>query len=174
MKLKITKKRFVHFESDYKKNRPKKNWVDKVTEIAGKFEKVCKAEGIKTYSTMSETIAASTTRSLENYFTVTWKIMFTSTSTNCLLSSQPWISGKNARWTWYQRKNRNPTFCPFCTAGTLCVQKWTQSSHVEVGLTFQEGLWATVHTGKFWNCCNFFQKTSCTRNKRWTGWDYPR
>ena len=29
------------------KNRPKKIWVDKGTEIAGEFKKLCKAEGIQ-------------------------------------------------------------------------------------------------------------------------------
>ena len=41
-----------------KKNRPKKFWVDKGTEIAVEFKKLCKAEGIQLYSTMSETKAA--------------------------------------------------------------------------------------------------------------------
>ena len=41
-----------------KKNRPKKVWVDKGTEFAREFEKLCKAEGIEVYSTMSETKAA--------------------------------------------------------------------------------------------------------------------
>ena len=36
------------------KNRPKKLWVDKGTEIAGEFSKLCKAEGIQIYSAMSE------------------------------------------------------------------------------------------------------------------------
>ena len=36
-----------------KKNRPKKIWVEKGTEFAGEFKKLCKAEGIKIYSTMS-------------------------------------------------------------------------------------------------------------------------
>ena len=39
-----------------KKNRLKKIWVDKGTEIAGEFKKLCKAGGIQVYSTMSETI----------------------------------------------------------------------------------------------------------------------
>ena len=30
-------------------------WIDKGTEIAGEFKKLCKAEGIQIYSTMSET-----------------------------------------------------------------------------------------------------------------------
>ena len=41
-----------------KKNRPRKVWVDKGTEFAGEFKKLCKAEGIQIYSTMSETKAA--------------------------------------------------------------------------------------------------------------------
>ena len=52
-----------------KKNRPKRNWVDKGTELAGEFKKLCKAEGIQICSTMSETKAAfaeRTIRSLKN------------------------------------------------------------------------------------------------------------
>ena len=52
-----------------KKNLHKKNWVVKVTEFAGEFKKLCKAEGIRIYSTMSETKAAyaeHTIRSLKN------------------------------------------------------------------------------------------------------------
>ena len=52
-----------------KKNRPKKISVDKGTESAGEFEKLCKAEGTQIYSTMSETKAAfdeRTIRSLKN------------------------------------------------------------------------------------------------------------
>ena len=52
-----------------KKNRPKEIWVDKGTEIAEEFKKLCKAKGIRIYSTMSETkaiIAERTIRSLKN------------------------------------------------------------------------------------------------------------
>ena len=52
-----------------KKNRLKKIWVDKGTEFAGGFKKLCKAEGIQIYCTMSETKAAfaeSKIRSLKN------------------------------------------------------------------------------------------------------------
>ena len=51
------------------KNRPKKIWVDKGTEFAGEFKKLCKAEGIQIYTTMSETntaFAERTIRSLKN------------------------------------------------------------------------------------------------------------
>ena len=52
-----------------KKNRPKKIWIDKGTEFAGEFNKLCKAEGIQIYSTMIKTKAAyaeRTIRSLKN------------------------------------------------------------------------------------------------------------
>ena len=47
-----------------KKNRPKKFWVDKETELAAEFEKLCKAEGIQFYSTMSKTKAAFAERTI--------------------------------------------------------------------------------------------------------------
>ena len=68
-----------------KKNRPKKNWVDKGTEFAGEFKKLCKAEGIQNYPTLSETKAAfaeRTIRSLKNILYLTGKKMDTSTFTN--------------------------------------------------------------------------------------------
>ena len=51
-----------------RKVQPKKLWVDKETEFAGVFSKVCKAEGIQVYSTISEIMTAfaeRTTRSLK-------------------------------------------------------------------------------------------------------------
>ena len=47
-----------------KKNRPKKIWVGKGTEFAGVFKKLCEAEGIQIYSTMSETKAAFAERTI--------------------------------------------------------------------------------------------------------------
>ena len=52
-----------------KKNRPTKVWVDKGTEFAGEFLKLCKAEEIHIYSKMSVTqiaFAERTIRSLKN------------------------------------------------------------------------------------------------------------
>ena len=52
-----------------KKNRPRKVWIDKGTEFAGEIKKLCKAEGIQIFSTMSETktsFAEGTIRSLKN------------------------------------------------------------------------------------------------------------
>ena len=47
-----------------KKNRPNKIWVDKGTEFAGEFQKLCKTEGIQVYSTMNETTAAFAERKI--------------------------------------------------------------------------------------------------------------
>ena len=48
-----------------KKNRPK-IWVDKGTEFAGAFKKFCTAKGIQVYSTMSETKAAFSERTIRS------------------------------------------------------------------------------------------------------------
>ena len=75
-----------------KRNRPKKIWVDKGTEIAGAFKKFCAAEGIQVYSTMSQTkaaVAERTIRSLKNILYRTWKILGTSIYTNYLNLSLP-------------------------------------------------------------------------------------
>ena len=47
-----------------KKYRPKKNWVDKETKLAGERKKLCKAEGIQIYSTLSETKTAFAERTI--------------------------------------------------------------------------------------------------------------
>ena len=47
-----------------KRTRLKVTWVDKRTEIAGQFKKLCKAECIQNYSTMSETNAAFAERTI--------------------------------------------------------------------------------------------------------------
>ena len=52
-----------------KRKRPEKIWVDKETDFAGEFKKLCRAGGIQLYSTMTETkapIAERTIRSREN------------------------------------------------------------------------------------------------------------
>ena len=74
-----------------KKNPPENFGVDKGTEFAGEFEKLCKADGIRIYSTMSDTMAAFAERTngpWKKYFTVTWKTMDTSTFTIWLNSLQ--------------------------------------------------------------------------------------
>ena len=48
------------------KNRPKKNWVDKGTELARAFKRFCAAEGTQVYSTMKETKAAFAERTIRS------------------------------------------------------------------------------------------------------------
>ena len=70
MKTKDSKETVKTFSKMITRNsRPKKFWVDRGTEFAGEFKKVCSAEGMEIYSTMSETkaaVAERTIRSLEN------------------------------------------------------------------------------------------------------------
>ena len=67
---KSSRERFRSFLTTIAKmNRSKKIWVDKGTQFAGEFKKLCKAEGIQVYSIMSETMAtfaARIIRSLKN------------------------------------------------------------------------------------------------------------
>ena len=58
-----------------KKNRPKKNWVDKETKIAVEFKKLCKAEGIQIYSTKSETKAAFAERTIRSLKNILYRYM---------------------------------------------------------------------------------------------------
>ena len=58
-----------------KKNRPKKIWVDKGTELAGQFKKLCKAEGLHIYSTMSKTEAAFAERTIGSLKNILYRYM---------------------------------------------------------------------------------------------------
>ena len=58
-----------------KRNRPKKIWVDKGTEVAGAFKKFCAAEGIQIYSTMSETKAAFAERTIRSLKNILYRYM---------------------------------------------------------------------------------------------------
>ena len=70
MKRKISQETVKAFSSMIiKKNRPKKNWVDKGTEFDRALKKCCGTDGIQIYSTMSDTkaiFAERTIRSLKN------------------------------------------------------------------------------------------------------------
>ena len=80
MKTKDPKETVKAFSQMITKKIDQKNWVDQGTEFAGELKKLCSAEGIEFYFTMSETKAAfaeRTTRSLGNIFIATWRIMDT-------------------------------------------------------------------------------------------------
>ena len=67
MKTKDSKERVRAFLTMITKmNHPEKIWVDKGTEFAVEFKKLCKAEGKQIYSTMSETKAAFTERTIRS------------------------------------------------------------------------------------------------------------
>ena len=52
-----------------------KIWVDRGTEVAGEFKKLCKAEGIQIYSTMSETKAAFAERTIRSLKNILYRYM---------------------------------------------------------------------------------------------------
>ena len=58
-----------------KKNQPKNIWVDKRTNFDGEFKKICKAEGIQIYSTMSETKAAFAERTIGTLKNILYRYM---------------------------------------------------------------------------------------------------
>ena len=64
-KQKVPKNGFLQFWLGLqKKNQPKKIWVDKGTEFAEEFKRLCRAEGMRINPTMSETKAAFAERSM--------------------------------------------------------------------------------------------------------------
>ena len=63
-KQKFPRKQFVQFWRWLQKKLSQKIWVDKGTENAGEFKKLCKAEEIQIYSTMSEIKAAFADRTI--------------------------------------------------------------------------------------------------------------
>ena len=71
-----------------KKYRPRKIWVDKGTEFAGDFKKLCKADGIQNYSTRSETTSAFAERTIRSLKNIFYRTMDTNTFTNWLNSLQ--------------------------------------------------------------------------------------
>ena len=57
------------------RNRPKRFWVDNGRELPGEPKKLCKAEGIWIYSTLSETKAAIAERTLRSLKHILYRYM---------------------------------------------------------------------------------------------------
>ena len=76
MKTKDSQETVKAFSSMIRKRiRPKKIWVDKITEVAGAFKKFCAAEGIQFYSTMSEIRAAFAERTIRSLKNILYRYM---------------------------------------------------------------------------------------------------
>ena len=92
MKTKDAKETIPAFLTMITKKIVPKNWVDKGAEFAGECKKLCKAEGIQVYSTLSETKAAFAERKIRSLKNTLYRYMedngykYTSTSTNWLNS----------------------------------------------------------------------------------------
>ena len=76
MKTKDSQETVKAFSSTIaKRNRPKKIWVDKGTELPGVFEKLCAAEGIQVQSTICETKAALVERTIRSLKNILYRYM---------------------------------------------------------------------------------------------------
>ena len=102
-----------------KKNRPKKIWVDKGTEFAGEFKKLCKAEGTQIYSTMSETKAAYAERTIRYLKNILHRYMEDNVYKYIHKLTQfvkTLNSSRNCPIDLIPKNVRTSDFCPFCTA----------------------------------------------------------
>ena len=102
-----------------KKNRPKKFWVDKGTKFAGEFKKLCKAEGIQFYSTMSETKAAFAERTRRSQKNILYRYMEDNGSTYMHKLTQfltTLNSRRNCSLDLLPNNVMISDFFPFCTA----------------------------------------------------------
>ena len=103
MKTKVSKETVRAFLSMItKKYQPKKTWVDKGTEFAGEFKKLCKTEGIQIYSTMSETKAAFAERTVRFLKNILYRYMEDNGYKYIRILTQ-FVTTLNSRQTWYQR-----------------------------------------------------------------------
>ena len=74
-KQKIPRKLFVHFWLWLQKRIEPKKWVDKGTEFAGKFKKLCEAEWLQIYCRMSATKAAFAERTIRSLKNILYRYM---------------------------------------------------------------------------------------------------
>ena len=102
-----------------KKNRSQKFWVYKGTEFAGEFEKLCKAERIQSYSTISETKAAFAERTIRSLKSILYRYMEDNGYIYIHKLTQ-FVTTLNSRGNFstdlITKNVRNSDFCPFCTA----------------------------------------------------------
>ena len=75
MKTKDSKETVKTFSRMITNKNRQKNWVNQGTEFVGEFKKFCSAEGIKIYSTMSETKAAFAERTLRSLKNILYRYM---------------------------------------------------------------------------------------------------
>ena len=149
-------------------------WVDRGTEFAGEFKKLCKAEGIQVYSTMSETKAAfaeRTKRALKSIFyryTENNKYKYIHQLTQFVKTL---VSRRNCSIDLIPKNVMISAFFPFCTA--KCYENLEnptlkmKTEFASRSMTYPSGrvISHSLHES-FQNCCDFFQKTSNIHNKR--------
>ena len=165
-----------------KKNRPIKTWANKVREFAGECKKLCRAEAMQIYPTLSETKAAfaeRTLRNLKNNFYCYMKEY----GYNYINKSSPFVTSLNSR------KNcsidlipnvvKNPDILSLLYSKPLRDNekpKFKMRDRVRISvydLPFNEGFRPQFIQEVFETVAIFFQKTTNIHNKGWKGRDYP-
>ena len=127
-----------------KKNRPKKIWVNEGTEFSEESKKLCKLEGLHSYSTLSETKAAYAERTVESLIKIVYRYM-----RNYVYKGNQKMSQLVRTLNFTKMLDRFDTknyqgFRRFVFSVQQMstriertqVQKWRQSSHPEVRLAF--------------------------------------
>ena len=146
------------------------------------LKKLCKAEGIQIYSTMSETKAAFAECTIGSLKSTLYRYMEDNGYKHVHKMTQfvtKLNSRKNCSIDLIPKLYRIPTFFPFCTANhyenlenpSLKLEKEFASP----SMTYPSGR-VISHSlqKKFSKICDFFQKTSNIHNKGSTRRDYPR
>ena len=177
-KEKIPKKRLGIFNYDYQKNQSKKFWVDKGTEFAGEFEKLCQAEEAKV------TLQGVRLRLLLlNVPYEPWKINLTdkgkfldrSKFKNWPCSSQPWIPFLDRLGYKEYRKFRYLSILYRKPVPEYRKHKFKlETEFASPSMTYPSGR-VVSHSlyGNFRKCWNIFLKSFSTHKKEWTGWIHP-
>ena len=159
-----------------------KIWVDKGTESAADFKKLCRAKKIQTCFIMSETKTAFAERTVRSLRSILYRYMeqygykYIHKLSQLVTTLE---SGKNCSIDLITNIFKIFTSDPFFAA-SHCETIENPSLNLEKDfacrskrLTLHEGLQTTVYTGCFRNCKGFFEKCSNLDNKRRTRWDFP-
>ena len=108
----------MHFDYVYIKESSQKTWVERGTEFAGEFKKLCKAEGIQVYSTMSETKAAFSERTIRSLKNIVYRYM-EDNGYKCHHNLTQFLTtlnfGRHCSTDLIPKNVKNSEFCPFCT-----------------------------------------------------------
>ena len=112
------------------------------------------------------------------HFTLLWQNLVTSTFTKCFNSSQPSISERNARQTWYRRLPRSLIFANLYSKPQRECRKpkfeiWHRMGISKYYSPFRNCYKPQLTQDIFAFVAFFSRKTPTYTKKAWTRWHYP-